>query len=327
MPAAARAVELLASDFGADFAAPRGSDRTTPLMVMAAAGHTVLIRAACPTSPAPGVNNTRPGDGATALYLAAASGHAAAVAALLRAGAEVDKAATGDGEVNRTCNETPLFAASQHGHGDVVDALLAAGADVDARRGTDGASALVVAAIAGHVAIVRTLAGAGADLEATTHAGGGALFLAALDGQADVVRTLIDSNADVDARGNAVSAGATPISAAAFRGSAECVSALAAAGAKLDAGLPGDGRTPLFMAVLEGHEAAAAALLDRKADPDRAANDGATPLFMAVLKSQVNLIKLLVKHGADPQATTARGDTVMKMAAKRHPDVMDALWV
>ena len=73
--------------------------------------------------------------GRTALMVAADGGHAAAIAALLAAGAEVDA----------TSNQgtTALMAAAQGGHAAAIAALLAAGAEVEAKK-NDGKTALEI---------------------------------------------------------------------------------------------------------------------------------------------------------------------------------------
>ena len=87
--------------------------------------------------------------GHTALHGAAVAGHAAAVAVLLAAGAQVD---------NAVCGATPLHRAAALGRRDVVTALLAAGASVAVRDSSTGdlRTPLAKAAVGGHTAIVPT---------------------------------------------------------------------------------------------------------------------------------------------------------------------------
>ncbi len=88
-------------------------------------------------------------DGQTPLFVAAAHGHEAAVAALLHGGAPVDAALTGDGT-------TPLYAAAQLRHARVVELLAAAGADPHAER-ADGWTPLRIAAALLDEAVLKPL--------------------------------------------------------------------------------------------------------------------------------------------------------------------------
>ena len=109
--------------------------------------------------------------GCTALMAAAQGGHAAAIAALLAAGAEVE-AKMNDGR-------TALMAAAQSGYAAAIAALLAAGAEVEAKE-SDGATALMWAAKGGHAAAIEALVAAGAELDAKTNDGKTALEIAEL---------------------------------------------------------------------------------------------------------------------------------------------------
>ena len=100
--------------------------------------------------------------GVTALMWAAAGGHAAAIAALLEAGADVD-AETDD-------HMTALMFAAGGGAAAAVAALLAAGAEVNA-KGKSGMTALMCAANGGHPAAIAALLAAGAEVEATEETG------------------------------------------------------------------------------------------------------------------------------------------------------------
>jgi hypothetical protein len=94
--------------------------------------------------------------GATPLHAAAQKGHAAVIAALIRARADVNSAAT-DGI-------TPLCIAAQEGHTAVVAALIHARADVNAAA-TDGLTPLFVATLFGRLDCALALVAAGASLK------------------------------------------------------------------------------------------------------------------------------------------------------------------
>jgi uncharacterized protein len=99
-----------------------------------------------------GTAGARPGP-KTPLQMAAARGHVAAIAVLLKAGARVDGV---------DCNGwTPLMYAANGGHTAAIDALVAAGADVH-RTNNGGNTALHCASAKGQKDAARVLLEAGA---------------------------------------------------------------------------------------------------------------------------------------------------------------------
>jgi len=96
-------------------------------------------------------------DSITPLQLAAAYGHVAAIAALLKAGAHVDGA--------RSDGITPLTYAAMYDRTDAIDALIAAGVDVR-RTLTDGNTVLHWASQFGRLVAARALLEAGAETSA-----------------------------------------------------------------------------------------------------------------------------------------------------------------
>ena len=62
----------------------------------------------------------------------------------------------------------------------------------------------------------------------------------------------------------------------------------------------GDHWTPLYLAVQQGSEAAAARLLEACAEVDAVDKDGSTPLMLAARKGRLELVRLLLDAGADP---------------------------
>ena len=116
----------------------------------------------------------------TPLFLASRNGHCDIVDALLRGGADVNKA--------MDIGATPLFMASQLGHCDVVEALLRGGADVNKAK-NDGVTPLFMASQDGHCDVVEALVRAGADLTLAWR-GQTPLHSATRKGHTDVVRVL-----------------------------------------------------------------------------------------------------------------------------------------
>ena len=152
---------------------------------------------------------------ATALDFAATAGRAATVAAILVAGAAVDKP--------RNDGATPLFMSAQLGHVEVVAALLAAGAAVDKPQHTTGCTPLMQSAQNGHAEIVAALLSAGAAVDKSADHGGTSLFLASLTGHAEVVKALLAAGAEKNIQ---ASGGLTAMSMAVKYGHAEVVALL-----------------------------------------------------------------------------------------------------
>ena len=269
-------------------------------------------------------------DGTTALHWAARADHRPTMRMLLTAGANPN-AATALGV-------SPLLLAVTNGSSHATGLLLEGGASVRAAL-PGGQTLLMHAARAGHAEVVRLLLGQGATVDAAEDAlGETALMWAAAEDHADVVQTLAAAGAAVGARsremafsrqrfGDGRSArftvlprgGWTALMYAARQNAPAAVSALAAAGADLNATDP-DGTTALTLAVINAHYDLAALLLDLGANPNVADTTGMTPLYAAVDMHTVDetpgrpapvasgvlavpdLIARLLARGADPNA-------------------------
>jgi ankyrin repeat protein len=73
----------------------------------------------------------------------------------------------------------------------------------------------------------------------------------------------------------------------------------------------GDGRTPLFSAVLGGSVGLVGLLLESGAEVDARDNDGWTPLHFAAQEYEPEIARLLVARGADVNAQDDDGITVL----------------
>jgi ankyrin repeat protein len=109
----------------------------------------------------------------------------------------------------------------------------------------------------------------------------------------------------------------TPVMYAARQGASQAATALADAGADLDARDP-DGTTALIIAIINGHHDVARVLVEKGADPNVADGTGMTPLYAAVdmhtlastfgrpdplpwvTAGSVGAIRMLLAAGADP---------------------------
>jgi uncharacterized protein len=135
----------------------------------------------------PALVNARASDDFTALHLAAFFGHAAAVKALIKAGADVNAEAS-NSFVKRV---QPLHSAAANRDHECSRLLLYAGADVNAEQG-DGFTPLMEAAQVGDVELARTYLDAGADPSITRDDDTNAESLAR-DGGHDAVLDLLKS--------------------------------------------------------------------------------------------------------------------------------------
>jgi hypothetical protein len=128
---------------------------------------------------------------ATALIMAAWSGHIDVVRILLDAGANT----------NLDVGRTALNRAAESGHIDVVRALLDAGASTDQPGnggGTYYGDPLINAAAAGHIDVVRALLDAGAHVNTQDEYDETPLIMAVKAGHIDVVRALVDAGAELN---------------------------------------------------------------------------------------------------------------------------------
>ncbi len=148
----------------------------------AAVGDAVRVRELARAQPA--LLRQHSEDGWTALHLAAHFGHAAAVDALLAAGADVNAWAA------NSHRSQPLHAAvAGRGDASVVTALLAGRASATASDG-GGYTPLHLAAFRGDLELTEILLANGADARRKADDGKTALMLAEQEGHDDVARRL-----------------------------------------------------------------------------------------------------------------------------------------
>ncbi len=153
---------------------------------------------------------------------AAARGDKAAVAKLLKDGADVN-GAQGDGM-------SALHWAAERGDAELADMLIYAGANIGAVTRIGQYTPLHLAAKNGSVAVTKALIKGGADVNAkTTNSGVTPLHMAASSGSADVINALADAKAVVNAK--ETEAEQTPLIFAAGLNRAEAIKALMARGA------------------------------------------------------------------------------------------------
>jgi ankyrin repeat protein len=241
----------------------------------------------------------------TPLILAARSGSAAAIAPLLKSGADAN-GATANGT-------TVLMLASASGNIDAVKQLIEAGAKVNATEPVRGLTPAMFAAASNRAAVLTLLAKNGADLKATSKV----TDLAALSKDPAAMREFTQGNppppgeppsggrngpppqgpggrggrggqtAGVDRNYQlnelvAAQGGLTPLLFAAREGYTEAVGVLLDAGADVNQVSAGDRTSPLLIATINGHFDLAMDLLGKGANVQAAAENNATPLYGAL---------------------------------------------
>ncbi len=234
--------------------------------------------------------NSKVGQGATVLMLAAGDPvHGAEkVRVLLDAGA--DPAARADSGVDAL-----TVAASYRGTKDILERLLEAGAPVGPGEDQRAANtALGLAAMTGDVDNVRLLLEHGADPNQAARNSGVPLASAITFGYAEVAQALIDAGADAYLTEDT---GVNLLHWAAITNRAELIPVLVAAGVPLN-DFDDNGFTPVMYAasVDHGDTQTLRALLDAGADPDVPTDDGLTALQQAVKLGHAQMADVLRRH-------------------------------
>ena len=86
------------------------------------------------------------------------------------------------------------------------------------------------------------------------------------------------------------------------------------------------GRTPLLIAIFEGHEQAVRALVDGGANVNYATADGDTPLMAAAFRGNQGIVRYLLQKGADPSRVNRDGQTARDVAGlKGYAAIVDLL--
>jgi ankyrin repeat protein len=136
--------------------------------------------------------NYRTKAGETPLYVAATKGSAAIARSLLKAGANVNKAAN-------NCGWTPMHIAARHGHVETVQVLLNAGADAN-KATENGVTPIYNAAGKGRDETVQVVLNAGDDANKATQNGWTPMQIAARNGHVETVQVLLTAGAGAECR-------------------------------------------------------------------------------------------------------------------------------
>jgi uncharacterized protein len=300
------------------WAAERGDDELALLLLQSGANP------AAPTR----IGRHRP------LHVAAKGGHHIVVRLLLEQ--RTASGNTPDVDVNAptTTGAVPLHFAAASGSSDTVKILLNHGADVNAREPQWGQTPLMFAAASGRTAVTRVLLAHGADVKAT-----GKVVDVSARNRLDSAESR-ERNARVAAmqkqlaaaKGTGASTGPPPParSSRGRAGNADSGGEPEPLGYADLVGAHG-GLTALLLAVREGLEETAMALVDGGADINQvSAADRTSPLLMAAINGHFDLAMKLLARGADVTLASDAGATPlygvlnMQWAPKaRHPQPAD----
>jgi ankyrin repeat protein len=306
---------LLASK--ADVNAREQGYQGTPLVTAVQAGNAAAVEALLAAGANVSATNTV---GETPLHAAskirpdaAASVVSNIVVRLLKAGASPD--------ARDDRRATPLHAAANVGKPVIAVLLIAAGASVD-QAGPNLWTPLHLAVYSGNRQMVEQLLSNGADPERRTREGATALRIAVAIKSNDLVALLLKHDADANA---VYDDSATLLMAVVEAGDTNLMKLLLDAGAKVNITNQA-GWTPFIFAASSGQVEAARLLLERGAQLDATDHQGATPLIIAAKSGRLDMVKFLLERGAAIQAKDNKDFTALHEAADRgHAEIVEFL--
>ncbi|XP_065914617.1 uncharacterized protein [Dysidea avara] len=208
---------------------------------------------------------------------------------------------------------TPLMIAAEYNRQDVVKMLLNKGADLNARD-ERGRSALSIALWEGNEELAGALITAGADIKITDNAGNTMLMCAAEGGCTKVASDLLNTGSiDINAVNKR---GRSALSIALEEGNEELAGALITAGADIKI-TDIAGNTMLMCAAEGGCTKVASDLLNTGSIDINAVNkDGWSALTIAICDGNEELAGALITAGADIKITDNYGNTMLMCAAE-----------
>jgi ankyrin repeat protein len=169
---------------------------------------------------------------------------------------------------------------------------------------------------------VAALLRMGADPNTPNKKGATPISAAAHKGSIPIMRSLIAAGAHVNALNTS---GSTALIQASHFGHVDAVNLLLQHNASADfANLKGT--TALMRASQEGHVAISKLLINAHADVNRKNNEGMNALMLASQRGHADMVMLLIKAGAVMDEQTAQGSTALMLACKRgHESSVEAL--
>ncbi len=200
--------------------------------------------------------------------------------------------------------------AAQYGFENMTRWLLEHHADVNLQN-SDGATALIIAAMEGEPRIVSMLLQARADVNLHDDEERTAVLLASTNDHADIVDVLAQHGADVNIPDDLAW---TPLMHASCRGHYGPVHSLIAAGADMSK-VDNNQNTALIHAAKHGHSSVVECLLSSGAAADAHDINGLTSIIHAAFYGHLYTVKALVNGGANVNARDASSGTALMSAA------------
>jgi ankyrin repeat protein len=191
-----------------------------------------------------------------------------------------------------------LHLAAQNSHKESVHLLLEHGVDVDQRTKADRMTALHLVVEAGNLSLMHMLLHHGADVAAINVLGNSVLHFSAKNSQPDITTLLLAHGANAHAQNEF---GKLPLYQAACSGNEQVVRAFIEYGVNPWA-RPSFQLSAMEYAIREGRESVVRELLHQQQFPVSKA-DGESALVVAAGGWQVNFVKLLLDTGVDTNST------------------------